>query len=88
CLEALGKGAESFSISFLRYLAVILPCAVILCRLTGASGVWHAFWIAEVITAFFAWSVFRRTYKNLEWNHRGRCTASESPCREDFAGKN
>jgi putative MATE family efflux protein len=88
CLEALGKGAESFSVSFLRYFAVILPCAAVLCRLLGAAGVWNAFWIAEVVTAFFAWGMFRRTYNHLDWNRAGRVTASESPCREDFAGKN
>ncbi|MGN1382429.1 MAG: MATE family efflux transporter [Eubacterium sp.] len=88
CLEALGKGAESFSVSFLRYFAVILPCAAVLCKIIGAAGVWHAFWIAEVVTAFFAWGVFRRSYSHLDWTHAGRGTGSESPCREDFAGKN
>lgn len=88
CLEALGKGAESFSVSFLRYFAVILPCAAVLCRFFGAAGVWSAFWVAEVVTAFFAWAVFRRSYNHLDWNHAGRGTDRESPCREDFVDKN
>ena len=50
-MEGLGFGGMSFIISFMRYVAVILPLAWILSRLFGVAGVWHAFWIAEFVTA-------------------------------------
>ena len=50
-LEGLGKGTASLAISLCRYVIVILPAAFILSRVLGASGVWHAFWIAEAVTA-------------------------------------
>lgn len=71
CLEALGRGIESFVISFLRYTAVILPCAAVLSRIIGPSGVWHAFWIAEAVTAAVSWILFRRVYQNLSWGGKG-----------------
>ena len=54
-LEGLGKGMPSFLISLLRYTAVIIPAAFILSRFLGAVGVWHAFWISEILTAAAAW---------------------------------
>ena len=59
-LEGLGKGAHSLVISLCRYAAVILPAALLLCRLLGPEGVWHAFWITEVLTAGAAFWVYRR----------------------------
>lgn len=58
-LEGLGKGGTSLCISILRYVAIILPAAFILSKLTGADGVWNAFWITEIITALFSVIVFR-----------------------------
>lgn len=49
-LEGLGKGFPSFVISLLRYTVIIIPCAFLLSRFVGVTGVWHAFWISEVIT--------------------------------------
>ena len=60
-LEGLGKGLPSFLISLLRYTAVIIPAAFILSRLMGAAGVWHAFWISEILTAVAAWFIYRRS---------------------------
>ena len=60
-LEGLGKGAQSLVISLCRYVVVILPAAFLLCRTLGPDGVWHAFWITEVITAGAAFWVYRRT---------------------------
>ena len=53
-LEGLGKGIQSLIISLCRYLLFIIPAAFILSHLFGAVGVWHAFWIAELFTAFVA----------------------------------
>ena len=48
--EGLGKGMPSLIISLIRYLAII-PAAFVLSRRLGPSGVWHAFWIIELIAA-------------------------------------
>ncbi len=59
-LEGLGKGAQSLVISLLRYVVVILPVAFVLCRLWGPEGVWHAFWVTELVAAAAAALVYRR----------------------------
>ena len=53
CLE--GALVFGLVISLLRYALLILPLAFILSRFTGAVGVWHAFWITEVVTAGIAY---------------------------------
>lgn len=80
CLEALGKGAESFLISFLRFVGIILPCAVVLSRVFGAVGVWHAFWIAEAAAAAVSWILFRHVFRNLNWHAENRGTPDLSSC--------
>lgn len=50
-LEGLGRGCASLIVSLCRYLVLILPAAFILSHFLGAVGVWHAFWIAEALTA-------------------------------------
>ena len=56
--ESLGKGIQSFMISFLRYVVVIIPAAFILSKAVGVHGVWHAFWVAEIITAVIAFILY------------------------------
>lgn len=60
-LEELGKGAQSLVISLCRYIILIIPIAFVLSHVLGATGVWHAFWIAEGLTAVIAWVVYRKT---------------------------
>lgn len=60
-LEGLGKGAQSLVISLCRYIILIIPIAFVLSHVLGATGVWHAFWIAEGLTAVIAWVVYRKT---------------------------
>lgn len=62
-LEALGKGVQSLYISLLRYVVLILPAAFLLSRSFGATGVWHAFWIAELLTAFAAYAIYHHVTK-------------------------
>lgn len=62
-LEGLGKGTESLVISLVRYIIAMMPIAWLLCRLIGPTGVWHAFWITEVITAVISVIVYRRAVK-------------------------
>lgn len=57
-LEGLGMGMPSLIISLLRYMLLIIPAAFVLSRFFGAAGVWHAFWITEVISAVISWILF------------------------------
>lgn len=59
-LEGLGKGVPSLIISLLRYTVIIIPAAFLLSRIFGPDGVWHAFWIAEAVTAVIAVLIYRR----------------------------
>ena len=59
-LEGLGKGAESLGIALCRYVIFIMPLAAVLCRFLGANGVWHAFWVTEVLSALVAYPVYRK----------------------------
>ena len=49
-LEGLGKGVPSLIISVVRYIAII-GVAYLLTLAFKAQGVWHAFWITEIIAA-------------------------------------
>ena len=64
-MEGLGKGLSSLWISLLRYVALIIPVAYILCDFfsMGPEGVWHAFWISELLTAVFSAVLCRRFFK-------------------------
>ena len=59
-LEGLGKGAESLVIALCRYVIFIMPLAALLCNWLGADGVWHAFWLTEVLAAAVSGIVYRR----------------------------
>jgi putative MATE family efflux protein len=58
-LEGLGMGIPSLMISLCRFIAIILPLAFFLCKLTGPTGVWNAFWITEVVTALISVFIYR-----------------------------
>lgn len=62
-LEGLSKGVASLIISLCRYIIVIIPAAFILSRIFGAVGVWHAFWVAELITAVISYFVYKKSVK-------------------------
>ena len=47
-------------ISLCRYMVFIMPLAAVLCGRLGPDGVWHAFWITEVLTALVAYPVYHR----------------------------
>lgn len=61
-LEGLGKGLPSLVISLLRYVVLIIPAAFLLSRLTGPSGVWHAFFITEVLAGCISYFILYRRY--------------------------
>lgn len=60
-LEGLGKGGPSLVISLLRYTLVMIPTAWLLSCLMGPTGVWHAFWISEAVTALLSILIYRRS---------------------------
>ncbi len=60
-LEGLGKGTPSLVISLFRYTVLIIPLAFVLSRVFGPSGVWHAFWITEAITAVLSVFIYRKS---------------------------
>ena len=62
-LEGLGKGGPSLVISLLRYTMVMIPAAWLLSRLLGPAGVWHAFWLSEVVTALLSILIYRRAVR-------------------------
>lgn len=59
--EGLGMGLKSLKISLMRYVVIIIPIAFALSRMIGPTGVWHAFWLAELITAVYAGESWKRT---------------------------
>lgn len=62
-LEGLGKGGPSLVISLLRYTLVMIPAAWLLSRLLGPTGIWHAFWLAEAVTALLSILIYRRSVR-------------------------
>ena len=63
-LEGLSKGNASLVISLIRYIVFILPAALLLSRVFGAVGVWHAFWITEIVAAVISYFVYVRATRN------------------------
>ena len=63
-LEGLGKGFPSLVISLLRYVVIIIPVAFFLCRMAGLGpdGVWHSFWISELLTAIISIPICRKAF--------------------------
>lgn len=59
-LEGVSMGTASLTISLLRYTVLIIPIAFLLSRLFDASGVWHAFWVSELLTAVIAWRIYQK----------------------------
>lgn len=63
-LEGLSKGNASLVISLIRYIVFILPAAFLLSRVFGAVGVWHAFWITEIVAAVISYFVYAGATRN------------------------
>ena len=59
-LEGLGKGKESLVISLLRYIVLILPLAFGFSKIWMAAGVWHAFWVTELIAAVISYLIYKK----------------------------
>lgn len=66
-LEALGKGKESLVISLIRYIVLIIPLSYLLSKIFGAKGVWHGFWITEIIAAFVSFYIKFKEFKYAKY---------------------
>lgn len=64
-LEGLGAGMPSLMISLLRYLIIMIPAALLLCRPFLSDGVWIAFPFTEIMTAVIAWAIYHRQTKHM-----------------------
>lgn len=64
-LEALGKGMPSLVVSLLRYVVIIIPAAFALSRISGvgATGVFVAFPVTEIVTCVASYFIYRKYYK-------------------------
>ena len=60
--QALGKGIQSMSISFIRQLIVLLPAAWLLSLTGNINNIWWAFPIAEVISLLTCIVLLKRVY--------------------------
>lgn len=61
-LEALGRGVPSLIVSSLRYVVIIIPTAFILSRFLGATGVFMALPITEIVTAVASYLIYKKYY--------------------------
>lgn len=70
-LEGLGKGMPSLIISLMRYAVITVPAAYILNLIFGAVGVWHSFWVAELLTAIISYFIYKKSTsgKNVNKAH-------------------
>ena len=59
CMEGLGMGLPPLLISLLRYTLLIIPLAFLLSRFSGPAGVFHAFWLTELLSSAAAWFCYR-----------------------------
>lgn len=62
-LEGLSKGFSSLVMSLMRYVIIIIPTAYILSSIIGVLGVWHAFWVTEILSAVISYLIY---YKNIK----------------------
>lgn len=61
-LEALSEGVASLIISGLRYIVFIIPIAFLLSKCMGVNGVWHAFWITEILACVVSYLLYRKYF--------------------------
>lgn len=65
-LEALGMGFQSFLVSLMRCVVIIIPAAFLMSKIAGAAGVFAAFPIAEITTAAISYYIYKKSYKPVE----------------------
>ena len=64
--QALGYSVYSMIVSLIRQLVVLIPCAYVIGRVTGdVTGVWWAFFIAELVSLMVSALYLRRVNRNV-----------------------
>ena len=63
-MQALGHGVISLTVSIMRQLMVLLPCAFIFSRVFGLNATWLAFPIAECVALIVTIVFWRKVYRN------------------------
>ena len=64
--QALGYSVYSMVVSLIRQLVVLIPCAYVIGRVTGdVTGVWWAFFIAELVSLMVSALYLRRVNRNV-----------------------
>ncbi len=69
-LQALGKGTAAMYLSLLRQLGIFLPSLIILPIYFGIKGVWLAFSLTELLSAFVALLFFINLWIQLQERRR------------------
>jgi len=69
-LQALGKGTAAMYLSLLRQLGIFLPSLIILPIYFGIKGVWLAFSLTELLSAFVALLFFIKLWIQLQERRR------------------
>jgi putative MATE family efflux protein len=69
-LQALGKGTSAMYLSLIRQLCILLPSLIILPHYLGIKGVWLAFSLTELLSAFVAGIFFIHLWKQLQERRR------------------
>lgn len=65
-VPALGYSVYSMIVSLIRQLVVLIPCAYVIGRVTGdVTGVWWAFFIAELVSLMVSALYLRRVNRNV-----------------------
>jgi len=68
--QSLGKGINSFIISFLRQIGILIPVLILLTKITSFENIWYAFPISEyvVVIIMYIWLYFflKKTYLQIE----------------------
>lgn len=63
-MQALGHGVISLTVSVMRQLVVLLPCAFIFSRIWGLSATWMAFPLAEAVALLTTVLFWKKVYRN------------------------
>jgi len=67
--QALGRARQAFVISLLRDVALIIPCAILLSRFFGTTGVWAAASAADVLSALVVMPMLIHEVRRLRRRH-------------------
>lgn len=65
-MEGLGRGGDSLLIMACRYALVMIPLAYLGTLWWGPVGVWHSFWVTEVVSAIVSFVLMKRFFLSIK----------------------